>query len=359
MDLFCGIGGLTHGLLKAGVKVVAGYDLDASCRYAYEANNEGAVFHHADVTTLTAADLRKHYPEGAVRVLVGCAPCQPFSSLKRTSRAEDVQSGASPRTDLDDPAWAPLRHFGQLIEDLSPDVVSMENVTRLANRKKYPVYDEFIGRLERAGYLVTEYRPYGPDFGIPQRRRRLVVFASKHGSVNLVRPGKKPAPEDVSVARSLSVLPKLEHGQSDPNDRVHVVRRLTETNLKRVEASRPGGTWEDWPEALRLECHKKATGTSFASVYGRMDPEAPAPTITTQFFNVGTGRFVHPEQNRGLSLREGAILQTFPREYAFVEDGKPLSIQGLGRHIGNAVPPVLGRVIGRSILNHVTQMPLF
>jgi len=131
---------------------------------------------------------------------------------------------------------------------------------------------------------------------------------------------------------------------------------LTELNLRRARSSKPGGTWADWPEELKLACHRKASGSTYGSVYGRMDPAQPAPTMTTQFYNIGTGRFVHPTQDRGLSLREGAILQTFPRTYKFVRPGEPASFARHGRQIGNAVPPELGRVIGRAILNHLEKL---
>ncbi|WP_189074954.1 DNA cytosine methyltransferase [Deinococcus sedimenti] len=348
VDMFCGVGGLTYGLREAGLQVTAGYDLDDSCSFAYEANNDGATFLHADITTVTADDLAAHYPPGAIRVLVGCAPCQPYSTAAAKTKigksAEELQR-----------EWAPLQAFLDLILTLKPEVVSMENVVRLATKGKFPIYAEFKASLERAGYEVSEYRVFGPDYGIPQARRRLVLFASRWGKVALP-PATHARKEMATVGEALRDLPRLDAGGTDPHDPLHKTYKLTERNRKRAEASKPGGTWADWPDDLKLACHLKASGATYGSVYGRMDPEQPAPTMTTQFYNIGTGRFVHPTQDRGLSLREGAILQTFPRSYQFVRPGEAASFARHGRQIGNAVPPELGRVIGRAILDHLKKV---
>ncbi|WP_161882808.1 DNA cytosine methyltransferase [Deinococcus alpinitundrae] len=345
VDLFCGVGGLTHGLRQEGVKVVAGYDLERDCKYAYEANNPGATFFERDICDLGADELAAHYPPDAVRVLVGCAPCQPYSS----AAAKTKQGMAAEALEAE---WRPLRKFLELILELRPDVVSMENVVRLATPGKFPVYAEFKEALIAAGYGVDEYRVYGPDYAIPQARRRLVLFASLTGRVDL--PPKTCAKDAYpTVGEALAGLRPLEAGGVDPEDPMHRAFKLGELNLERARTSKPGGTWSDWPEELRLACHRKSTGATYGSVYGRMDAGAPSPTMTTQYYNIGTGRFVHPTQDRGLSLREGAILQTFPPEYRFVAPGGEIGFKRQGRQIGNAVPPMLGRVIGRSILAHL------
>lgn len=345
VDVFCGVGGLTHGLLAEGIQVVAGYDLEGNCRYAFEHNHPGATFHQRDVTTLTAEEILAHYPPGAVKVLVGCAPCQPYSSAAAATKVGKAQA------DLER-EWEPLRAFLRLILEVEPDVVSMENVLRLATPGRFPVYADFKRQLRDAGYSVTEHKVFGPDYGIPQARRRLVLFASKAGDVPLP---EKTFPKGTypTTADALRGLPVLEHGQVDPHDPLHRTFRLGEKNRARAEASKTKGTWADWPDDLRLACHRKASGATYGSVYGRMDPDAPSPTMTTQFYNIGTGRFVHPTQHRGLSLREGAILQTFPRDYEFVAPGGEITFAQQGRQIGNAVPPVLGQVIGRAILAHL------
>lgn len=346
VDLFCGVGGLTRGLLDAKLKVVAGYDTDESCRFAYETNNEGVVFHKKNVAHLEASELLSHYPPGGVKVLVGCAPCQPYSSL--TQKITDEETRTNGRHD----EWGLLDTFADLIVSVEPDIVSMENVTRLANKAKYPVYARFVDTLRRNGYFVSENKVYCPDYGIPQTRRRLVLLASRLGPIELIE--KTHRREDyVKVAEVIGDLEPLEAGEASTTDPLHIARRLTEKNLRRIIASKPGGTWREWDDDLKVACHARETGASFGSVYGRMSWDAPSPTITTQFYNFGTGRFGHPEQNRALTLREGALLQTFREDYRFVERPEDVTFAGLGRHIGNAVPVDLGRVIGESILAHL------
>ncbi len=150
-------------------------------------------------------------------------------------------------------------------------------------------------------------------------------------------------------------LPPLEHGEADPNDPLHRCSALSPLNMRRMKASVPGGTWRDWPPELVAECHRKSTGKTYPGVYARMKWDEPAPTMTTQFFGFGNGRFGHPEQDRAISLREGAIFQGFPEDYEFVPPGEPYHMKTLGRMIGNAVPVTLGEAIGRSLIEHVAH----
>jgi DNA (cytosine-5)-methyltransferase 1 len=154
------------------------------------------------------------------------------------------------------------------------------------------------------------------------------------------------------VRDEIGGLPKLKSGAADPDDPLHRTRDLSEINLKRIRASVPGGTWEQWPEDLRSPCHRKKSGATFRNVYARMEWDKPAPTITTLSYNFGTGRFGHPEQDRGLSLREAAMLQGFPSTYRFVAEDDPVYFNPLGRLIGNAVPPPLGKAVGEAVRAH-------
>ena len=336
VDLFCGVGGLTYGLQRSGIPVAAGVDVDHTCQYPYEANN-AAVFVSQDVTTLTARSLRKLFGSADYRVLVGCAPCQPFSSY---SHGLDQKR---------DHRWSLLDSFGKLISEVKPDVVSMENVIELASQ---PIYQRFIRTLRRAGYEVSVHRVRCADFGVPQTRRRLVVLASLHGEVKL-RPGTVATK---TVQDAIGGLEPIKAGETSKRDRLHRSADLSSINLARIRASKPGGTWRDWDTSIISRCHRKKAGRSFRSVYGRMKWTEPSPTITTQFFKFGTGRFGHPEQDRALSLREGAILQTFPKRYRFVRRGDLICLHNLGRLIGNAVPVKLGEAIGRSIRAHLEKV---
>jgi DNA (cytosine-5)-methyltransferase 1 len=334
VDLFCGAGGLTRGLIDAGVRVVAGVDLDKACKHPYQANNSSA-FYSRDVAKLKGSKVKKWFGNASVRVLAGCAPCQPFSSY--TQRYETVGTER----------WGLLNHFARLVKEVKPDIVTMENVPTVT---KHSVFDDFLAALRHQGYEVWFKVIDCADYGLPQRRRRTVLFASLHGPIELHAPDEAVKK---TVQDALKGLPVLRHGTSDGDDPLHTSSRLSDLNYERIQASKPGGTWRDWPKHLVAKCHRKKTGKSYPGVYGRMSWDGPAPTLTTQFFGFGSGRFGHPSQARGLSLREGAILQGFPRNYSFVPKGKSIQLKVLGRLIGNAVPVDLGRVIGESIVEHV------
>ena len=187
-------------------------------------------------------------------------------------------------------------------------------------------------------------------FGLPQSRRRMVLLASQFGPINLIAPSRtRPA----TVRDAIGRIPPIHQGGTHARDSLHSASRLSELNLKRIKASTPGGTWRDWPKHLVADCHVRETGHTYPGVYGRMAWDEPAPTLTTQFYGFGNGRFGHPEQDRAISLREGAILQGFPKSYSFIPDGAPVHFKALGRMIGNAVPVTLGEAIGRSIAAHL------
>lgn len=330
VDLFCGVGGLTHGLIKSGVSVIAGVDIDASCQYAYEENN-ASDFILADIQNFSSDQLRNMYPKDAIRVLVGCAPCQPFSKYTQRYRKGGHTSDK----------WKLLYSFTEMIYSVLPEIVSMENVPDLAGEQ---VFSDFVEGLNKVGYKTSWSIVNCPDYGVPQNRKRLVLLASKLGAINLIPPMYSPD-QYLSVKDAIGELPSVVAGSSCPSDPIHRAAKLSTMNLKRIQQSKPGGTWRDWDESLQLECHKKDTGRTYPSVYGRMKWNEPSPTITTQFYGYGSGRFGHPEQDRALTLREGAVLQSFPKTYAFVSPNDSVSKKRIGTHIGNAVPVKLGEAI--------------
>lgn len=337
VDIFCGVGGLTYGLNKAGIKVIAGYDIDEKCKYAYEKNND-SLFVQKSVQDITKEEILKLFPEESTKVLVGCAPCQPFSN--HTHKEKNRQK----RED-----WGLLYHFLNLIRETQPSIVSMENVPGLIRQQ---VFTDFTNGLTELEYKVNWQVVFGPDYGIPQRRRRLVLLASKHGEINLIPPTTRPNSYK-TVKMAIGNLEPIDAGVLSSKDRLHQSATLTKINLERIRKSRPGGSWRDWDEDLRAECHQKLSGKTYSSVYSRMEWDKPSPTITTQFFNYGTGRFGHPEQDRAISIREAALLQTFPKKYKFLSQRSDVEMKRLGKHIGNAVPPQLGRIIGKSIVKHL------
>mgnify|MGYP001806404184 CR=1 FL=1 len=335
VDLFCGAGGLTYGLSSSGIKVQVGVDIDPACRYALE-ENSGAKFVCRDIQDLTAELVAEWFDDAEIRVLAGCAPCQPFSTYSQSRKSNDSR-------------WTLLKEFQRIAVELLPEIVTMENVAGLS---KQPVWSQFVDALRTNGYYVDWKIANCVDFGVPQRRKRLVLLASRLGPIALFSPRSMM---HATVKHAIGNLPPIEAGGSDPSDRLHAAASLSPINLKRIQASIPGGTWRDWPKRLRTKCHRRTSGKTYPSVYGRMEWSKPAPTMTTQCYGYGNGRFGHPEQNRAISLREAAILQSFPREYKFVPENESVSFSRIGTLIGNAVPPKLGEAIGSSILAHLGE----
>ena len=338
IDVFCGCGALSYGFRKEGFAIACGYDIDESCRYPFETNNF-APFSCRDVAQLNALELATEFDSKLPRILIGCAPCQPFSAYSRNQR---------------DSQWKLLSDFSRLVAGVKPDVVTMENVPRLRLFKKGQVFKKFLRELENAGYWVRWSIFNCVEFGVPQTRSRLVLVASRLGRPLLPNPTVNKS--DCAVVRdAIGGLPALEAGDCDEQDPLHRCSRMSSLNLKRIRASVPGGTWRDWEENLVAACHKVPSGKNFYNVYGRMRWDRPSPTITAQFFAFGHGRFGHPEQDRALSLREGALLQSFPNEYAFLQPGDTAKLTQISRQIGNAVPISLARAIARAIKVHIKE----
>ena len=345
VDLFCGVGGLTYGLQQAGINVVAGLDIDETCKYPFEENND-ATFISKDIRKFTGAELSELYPEGSIKLLVGCAPCQPFSAQTRKNKNR-----------TSDERWSLLDDFGRLVEKVNPHLIAFENVPLL---RKENIFTNFCNKLRSLYYYLYPEIVYCPDYGVPQKRRRLVLIASTWDKFELLPKTHSSSPEDEllpfqTVEDTIGNLPKINDGEECQQDPLHRSRKLSDMNKERIKQSKPGGTWEDWDEALRLPCHKKSSGKGYTTVYGRMAWDDLAPTITTQFNNLGSGRFGHPEQHRAFSLREGALLQTFPEGYKFTEPDSPITVSRIASYIGNAVPVELAKVIGESIQKHVKE----
>lgn len=333
IDLFCGAGGLAYGLSSAGLRIAAGIDLDPACRFPFETNVR-APFIEADVSALSADVVRDLFGSSKIRILAGCAPCQPFSGFAATRKSPDDR-------------WRLLYSFLRIVDEVRPEVCTIENVSRLA---RLPLWEEIVSGLYELGYHLDWRVVDCSHFGVPQKRMRLVLLASNLGPIQLPHGKRGSGP---TVQATIGGLPSLEAGRSHNLDRWHTARALTPMNLARIRTSAPGRTWRDWPEDIRVECHKRSGGKTYPSVYGRMAWDKTAPTITTQFYGFGNGRFGHPEQDRALSIREAALLQTFPPDFSFAKDDSAINFRVIGRLIGNAVPPRLGMAIGRAIQEHL------
>lgn len=342
VDLFCGVGGLTHGFTQEGFEVVAGFDIDESCKFAFEYNNR-STFLKKDIRQIDPVDIISLYKDRSKKILVGCAPCQPFSTLTNSKQHKSSEK-----------KWDLLYEFSRLIEKTQPEIISMENVPQLKNFNGGKIFKNFISHLKRQGYYVKYYVVYCPDYGIPQRRKRLVLLASKIGEIEII-PITHTPDKYVTVRDAIAHLEPIEDGEYSEKDLLHRSSKLSELNKRRISTTSEGGGWRSWSEDLILDCHKKETGKSYGSVYGRMKWSEPAPTMTTQCTGIGNGRFGHPQQNRAISLREAALFQTFPESYQFFSKKSDFKPTIIARHIGNAVPVRLGQVIAQSIKVHLEK----
>ena len=336
VDLFCGAGGLSHGLIQAGINVQLGIDLDPACEYPFTQNNN-ADFLREDIQKIEPESVEPYFRGGNIRLLAGCAPCQTFSTYNQKANSSDSR-------------WFLLEHFKRLITQMKPELVTMENVPGLRTKA---VFNDFVSSLEKLGYHTPTVQIVNcADIGIPQTRNRLVLMASRYGQISPIR---KQDSAWKTVREAIGGMDELQHGVASIRDPLHQAAQLTQANLDRIRKSTQDGTWRDWPEEMRADCHLKETGKSYPSVYGRMHWDKPSPAITTQFFGFGNGRFGHPDQDRAISLREGAILQSFPSDYQFVAPNQLIYRKIVGRLIGNAVPVKLGKEIGKTLLDHVKE----
>jgi len=342
VDLFCGAGGLTRGLRDAGIKVNAGIDIDEQAEHAYVTNNPGAEFLCWDVAGKNYTSIEKLFDPDKYRLLAGCAPCQPFSRLTNGIREHSAR-------DL-------LDNFGRFVAGILPEFVTMENVPELADCGQ-EVFHRFLRTLERLEYSVDWKVVRCAGYGVPQSRMRLVLLASRIGPITVPEPRYRYPSQWKTVKDTIGDLPALAAGEQDPHDPLHVACMLTPVNLRRIRATpHDGGTRRGWPDDLVLACHRKESGKSYGSNYGRMWWDQPSPTMTTLCTGIGNGRFGHPEQDRPITLREAALFQSFPRTYEFWPRDRKLNRRAVGRMIGNAVPPKLAKALGEALLNQVAQL---
>lgn len=339
VDFFCSGGGMSYGMQQAGINVIAGIDVDKSCEETYKSNIKGAEFIHADVFDLDVTSLEEKL--GLQRndnelILIGCSPCQ-FWSIINTEREKSKKS-----KDL-------LKEFRRFVEYYTPGYVVVENVPGVLRRKHESGLDDFINWLNDTGYKVHFNVHEVSEYGVPQHRRRFTLIANRVSDIE-IEPEKILAPK-VTVRDVLGTqngFDPIEAGHKDNTVFMHTTAGLRPINLKRLSFTESdGGTRLSYVdnEDLAPNCHLN-NKQSFKDTYGRMWWDRPSPTITTKFFSISNGRFAHPEENRAISLREGAVLQSFPKDYVF----KTVSIEKTARMIGNAVPPKYAEAIGKAII---------
>jgi DNA (cytosine-5)-methyltransferase 1 len=339
VDFFCGCGGTSAGLRAAGMRILAGLDMEHDSAQTYRANFSDAAFIERDIRDVDPGEISAAIDRtpGARLVMSACAPCQPYTNFFRKS--------ASRR-----PERTLLLRLLPFLDHLTPDYVFVENVPGLHKVPGSSTFNRFVAGLRRRNYKlawrVVDCRAYG----VPQRRRRLVLLASRHGPIVIPAPSHGPGAKPYSTVRDwIARYPPIRHGEQHlviPN---HQAALLTDLNLERLRATPEGGGRADWPERLRLSCHAEHRGHS--DVYGRMAWDSTAPVLTTKCTSISNGRYGHPDQDRPISVREAAALQTFSDDFVFV--GK---IKSTTRQVGNAVPVLLARAMGAAFIQDVTSV---
>lgn len=339
-DFFSGCGGTSEGLRKAGMKPVMGLDIDHEAMATYARNFVGAEAVHRNVCDLATADL-EHLFERERRSPVlfsACAPCQPFSRQNRQRKEKDSRISL-------------LAELGRFVRRFRPELIFIENVPGLqafSEAEDGPLARLFE-LLDACGYSHTCQTVEAHTYGVPQNRRRLVVVASLFGPFKFPDPthGSDPGMEPLLTVRgAIGQLPPIKAGTSDSSVLNHYACALSAKNLERIRAVSEGGDRRSWSDHLKLECHEGLKG--YTDVYGRMSWDKPSPSLTTRCVSLSNGRFGHPEQDRAISIREAACIQSFPDQFEFLG-----SVNAMARQIGNAVPPRLAEAIGRALNAHV------
>jgi DNA (cytosine-5)-methyltransferase 1 len=331
IDLFAGCGGLSLGLQRAGFNVLSAVEIDDLASGTYRSNHPNVRIVHRDIRDVAGKELAGD--EAEIEVIAGCPPCQGFSRVRRHNQAKAARDD---RNDL-------VAEFTRVVEEVRPRAVFMENVPGIESDRRF---GRFLRRLEAIGYVVTWDLLELAEYGVPQSRTRVVVLAGMGFEIPMPKPCRKLR----TVKSAIRSLPA-------PSRSRNVLHRETTQHspvmLARIRATpKDGGSRRAWPENLRLKCHDDCDG--FKDVYGRMAWNEPSPTITGGCINASKGRFLHPVQNRAITLLEAALLQTFPRRYHFCADRGRYAIAEM---IGNALPPVFAERVGWSIAAALVSHP--
>ncbi|HWV51728.1 DNA cytosine methyltransferase [Pseudorhodoplanes sp.] len=317
IDLFSGCGGLTLGLKLAGFRVLAAVELDELAVQTYRANHRGVRILHDDIRRIKARPLRASLKlkPGELDLLAGCPPCQGFSSLR-------TRNGARQKRDRRNGL---IREMMRFTRAFLPKAVMMENVPGLAQHRSFKT---LCRDLRKLGYKVTWDIKDARYYGVPQRRKRLILIAGRGFDI-------PPAKESATLKTVRTAFANLRKPGKSRDALQNLSEQRSAKVLELIKAiPKDGGSRGDLPRSRQLECHKRVNG--FKDIYGRMAWDRPSPTITGGCFNPSKGRFLHPAENRAITLREAAILQSFPRRYRFPIDASKESVALM---IGNALPP--------------------
>lgn len=332
-DFFSGCGGTSCGFKQAGLNIRMGLDIEIDAAATYKRNFPEAVFINKDIRSISPSSIAHIVGNRKNKLLFsGCAPCQPFSKQNRHVRKDDE------RINL-------LDEFGKFVKYWMPEHVFIENVPGMQRQaKKSDTFIRFTDLLTKLGYNYDAKIVEAQSYGVPQRRTRLVLMASLESEAEIPPPTHGAGLRPLTTVRDwIFDLPPLESGTAHPDDPDHFATKLSEINLERIRATPEGGGRESWPDYLLLDCHRGYKGHS--DVYGRLSWDRPAVGLTTRCISYSNGRFGHPVQDRALSLREAACLQTFPRSFAFHG-----SKNSKARQVGNAVPPLMAKAVAETLI---------
>lgn len=330
IDLFCGSGAVTLGLKQAGFEVVGAVDFDAGACKTFKANHPEVKLVQEDIRKICPSLFEEHV-KGRLDLLVVCAPCQPFSSQNRKKSILDSRNSL-------------VEESKKFIDHFNPAVVFLENVPGLAATEIFGDFKKWL--QEEALYEVSDpMKVDASELGVPQRRSRMILVAVKGISLKEATDIAKVPGKTVGQTIQDLPVPPIGRPSSESSDVLHYARRHSDLNIERLKnIPVDGGGRESLPYHLQLICHRNKKKTSFSDTYGRMSWGKVAPTLTTGCTDITRGRFAHPVQNRAITLREAARLQTFPDSYKFMGNANQIATQ-----IGNAVPPVMMKVIAQSL----------
>lgn len=337
-DFFSGCGGTSAGLSRAGLSPVTAVDFDEGALSTYARNFPDAAPILRDIRQLGTDEIESYFERDRKRPILftACAPCQPFSKQNRQKSPTDARASL-------------LGHLGRFIDKFRPELLLVENVPGIQKGAEHSPLAALTALLDGLGYFHSAGIVWAHDYGVPQSRRRLVLVASIFGPITLPAPTHGKGLKPIRTVRdAIAGMPEIEAGGYNSQLLNHQAANLSQINLERIQASRPGGSWTDWPEELRLPCHSDVDG--YTDVYGRMDWDRTAPALTTRCISYSNGRFGHPEQNRAISIREAAALQTFDDDFEFVGN-----LASMAKQVGNAVPVRLAEALGLVFLNHARE----
>ena len=334
IDLFCGAGGLSLGLERAGFRVVSAVEVKKEIAKTYKANHPRTKVVIDDIRNVTGATLLNSLQSRKVDMVAGCPPCQGFSSLTRKYHRED------PRNTL-------VLEMARIIEETNPEMVMMENVPGLATAGK-KFLDEFVKRLQAKGYVINMGVLQLADYGVPQTRRRFVLLAGKGFEIPLPKPVNRKLTTQDAIGRikerPVTLAYAMENGGPQKFN-WHIIRNLKPLSIKRLKALKAGNSRFMLPKKLRPRCHANSE-KGFQNVYGRMSWRQVPPTITSGCTTPCMGRFGHPSQLRTISVREAALIQTFPKNYKFETQYMDTACD----LVGNALPPKFAELVAVACL---------